>query len=162
MPLQRVVDRDALTNEPLPMIDQQPQVEFRSFELRGGQPVEPFAQRSPGDGDRVDAVGLPALAAAAACVSHQPRRDPQHTLSPLDQETLERSRHVPAVLERPGSLIIELAGPAEQRLEPADADLDRPLAEHLARRCAGRGDRVRALVHVRPENNHPPRPPSLD
>src|SRR4051794_884697 len=99
MPLQRVVDRDALTNEPLAVIDQQPQVELGPFELRRGQLVETFTQRRPGDGDRVDAVRLPALAAAAARIGHQPRRNPQNTFAALNQETLERSRHVPAVLK---------------------------------------------------------------
>src|SRR4051794_23081177 len=38
------------------------------------------------------------------------------------------------------------ARPPHQRGEPADADGDRLLSEHLARRRINRGDRVRALV----------------
>jgi hypothetical protein len=106
MPLQCVVERDALTNQALAVVDQQPQVEFGTFQLRRRQLGEAFAQRRPCDGDCVDAVGLPPLAAAAPSVRHQPRRDTQDTFSALDQESLKRSRHMPAVLERPDPLAI--------------------------------------------------------
>ena len=49
MPLQRVVERDALTGQPLPAIDQPPQVELGAFQLRRRQRVEAFAQRRSGD-----------------------------------------------------------------------------------------------------------------
>jgi hypothetical protein len=90
VPLQRVVGRDALTDQPLAVVDQQPQVELGSFQLRGRQLVEPLAQRRPSDGDRVDAVRFAALAATAPRLGHQPRRDPQNPLSALDEEALKR------------------------------------------------------------------------
>ena len=65
MPLQRVVERNALADEALAVIDQQPQIEFGAVQLRGRQRVQAFAQRRAGDRERVDAVGLPAPASAA-------------------------------------------------------------------------------------------------
>ena len=62
MPLQRVVERDALADQPLAVIDEQPQIELGTVQLRGRQRIQAFAQRRPGDRERVDAVGLPALA----------------------------------------------------------------------------------------------------
>ena len=69
MPLQRVVERDALADQPLAMVDEQPQIELGAFQLRGRQRIQAFAQRRPGDRDRVDAVGLPAPASAADATS---------------------------------------------------------------------------------------------
>jgi hypothetical protein len=121
------------------VIDQQPQIELGSLELRRREPLEALAQRRPGD---VDRVGLPALATAAPNVGHQPGRDSCDALAPFDQEPLERSRYVPAVLERPHALITQLARPGQQRAEPLAADLDRSLAEQLAGRRTDSGDRV--------------------
>ena len=65
MPLQRVVDRHALTDQALAVIDEESQVELGPIEVCGGQRVQPFTQRRPGDRERVDAVGL----AAPACLA---------------------------------------------------------------------------------------------
>ena len=119
MPLQRVVERDALADQPLAVIDQQPQIELGPVQLRGRQRVQALAQRRPRDRDRVDAVGLPALASARAatsaisCVVHA-----HHALAALDQKPLERARDVPAVLQRPHPLAAEAARPDQQRGEP--------------------------------------------
>jgi hypothetical protein len=56
VPLQRVIERHPLTDQPLAMLDQQPQIERRTFQLRGRQRFEPFGQRRPGHGQRVDEV----------------------------------------------------------------------------------------------------------
>jgi hypothetical protein len=60
LPLQRVVERDALADQPLTVIDEQPQIELGSVQVRRRQRVKAFAQRGPRDCDRVDAVGLAA------------------------------------------------------------------------------------------------------
>src|SRR6185295_13985831 len=57
MPLQRVVERDALADEALAMVHEQPQIELRPVEVRRRQSVQAFAQRRSRDRDRVDAVG---------------------------------------------------------------------------------------------------------
>ena len=65
MPLQRVVERDALADQALAMVDEQPQIELGPVQLRRRQGIQAFAQRRPRDRDRVDAVGLAAPARAA-------------------------------------------------------------------------------------------------
>jgi hypothetical protein len=65
MPLQRVVERNALADETLAMVNEQPQVEVGALQLRGRQGIQAFAQRRPRDRDRIDAVGLPAPASTA-------------------------------------------------------------------------------------------------
>ena len=56
---------------------------------RHRQPVDAFAQRGAGDRDRVDAVGLSAVATTAALAGHQPRRDPDHAFAMDKQKPLE-------------------------------------------------------------------------
>ena len=134
MPLQRVVQRHALADQSLAVIDQQPQIQLRAVQLRGRQRVQPFAQRRPGDRDRVDAVGLPAPASAPTRVGHQPRRDPQNPLAAADQKPLKGPRDMPAVLDRPNPLAAQATRPLQQRREASGADLDRLLAHQLSRR----------------------------
>jgi hypothetical protein len=88
--LQRVIQRDALADQPLAMVDEQPQIELGPFQLRRRQSIEALAQRRPGDRDRVDAVGLPAPASAPARGGHQLRSDAQHPLATADQKPLKR------------------------------------------------------------------------
>jgi hypothetical protein len=56
VPEQVVIERGAHADEPLAVIDEQPDVEFDAGELGDGQPLDAFAQRRAGDGERVDAV----------------------------------------------------------------------------------------------------------
>jgi hypothetical protein len=44
------------------MIDQQPQIELGPIQVGGRERVEAFAERDPRDVDRVDSIGLAALA----------------------------------------------------------------------------------------------------
>jgi hypothetical protein len=154
VPLHRVVEPNALADQALAVIDEQPQVKLGPVQLRNRKIVQPFAQRCPGDRHRVDAVGLASLAPSAASAGHQLGRDAQNALAARDQEPLEGAGHVPAILKRPDSLPLQAARPDQQAREPAGADLDRLLAKHLTRRRSDRGDRVRALVNVRTEHDH--------
>jgi hypothetical protein len=65
VPLERAVERHAGADEPLAVIDQQPQIKFRAGQLGARQRLDPGSQRGPGDRDRVDPVGLATLAACA-------------------------------------------------------------------------------------------------
>jgi hypothetical protein len=159
VPLQIVVERDAGPDQSLAVIDQQPQIELDAGQLGGRQVLDAFAQRCPGDGQRVDAIGLAALAASASRLAHQLGRDAEDALAVADQEPLQRAGHVPAVLQRPDSLVVECASPVEQLQEPLVADPDRCVVDEFARGRGDRRDRVRALVRVRPEHHHPPCPP---
>ena len=159
MPLQRAVERDALTDQPFAVIDQQPQIELGPVQVRDREGLQALLQRDARDAERVDRIGLAALASALASAGRQVRRDPQHPLAAADQKPLQRPRDVPAVLKRPDPLAIQAARPPQQRIEPAPADLDRLLAQQLAGRGRDRGDRVRTLVSVRAKHDHGPRPP---
>src|SRR5215207_8734251 len=114
MPLQRAVELDAVADEALAVVDQQPQIELWPGKLCGRKGLKPFLQRGAGDTERVDAIRLAALASAPARVRRQVRRDPQHALAALDQKPLQRARHVPAILKRPHSLAVEAARPSQQ------------------------------------------------
>jgi hypothetical protein len=154
VPLQRVVERNALADQPLAMVHEQPQIEFGALQLRRRQRIQALAQRRPRDRDRVDAVGLSAPAGAATRVGHQLRRHAQDPLATFDQKPLEGARHMPAVLHCPHPFAAELARPDDERGEALGADLDRPLADQFAGCRRDRGDRVRALVGVRTEHDH--------
>jgi hypothetical protein len=154
MPLQRVVERDALADEPLTVVDEQPQIELRPVQVRDREGLQALLQRRSVNGKRVDRVRLAALASALSGPRGQVGRDPQHPLAAGDQKPLQAARDVPAVLKRPDALIVALAGPRHQRPEPRAANLNRALAHQLARRRADAGDRVRALVRVRTEHDH--------
>ena len=137
VPEQVVVERGAHPDEPFAVIDQQPDVELDAGQLGDRQPLDALAQRRAGDGDRVDAVGLAALAAAAALAGHQPGRDPDDALAADEQEPLEGARDMPAVLQRPHPLVAQAARPIQRRGEPALADRDRS-CRPAARRCPRR------------------------
>ena len=80
---------------------------------------------------------LPRCRALLRVCGHQVGRNAQHALAARDQEPLEGPGHVPAILKRPDTFTVELAGPRQQRGEPRAADLDRALA-HAARRSSRR------------------------
>jgi hypothetical protein len=162
VPEQVIVEGGAHPNEPFAVIDQQPDLELDARQLGNRQPIKALPQRGTGDGERVDAIRLAALAAAAALPGHQPRRDPHHALAVDQQESLERARDVAAVLQRPYPLGAQPARPIHHGGEPALADVNGLVAEQLAGCRRDRGDRVRALVHVRTEHDHGLRPFHLD
>ena len=49
MPLQRVVELDAVIDQAFAVIDEQSQIEFGPVEMGGRERGEAFAQRGPGD-----------------------------------------------------------------------------------------------------------------
>jgi len=71
------------------MVDQQPDVELRSGQLGRRQRLDAFSQRGSRDGERVDQVGLAALATRPPRVGHQPRRHPDDPFAASDQKPLE-------------------------------------------------------------------------
>src|SRR5215211_55920 len=160
MPEQRAVELDAVTDEAFAMVDQQPQVELGPIQVRGPERLKTLLQRDAGHVERVDRIGLAPPTSALTRVGRQVRRDPQHPLTALDQEPLQRPRHVSAILKRPHALILEPARPPQQRAEPPLADRDGLLAEQLAGCRGDRRSRVRTLVSVRAEHDHCPRPPA--
>jgi len=127
--------------------------------MSGREGLQPLPQRGAGDVQRVDRVGLAALAGAPTRIGGQVRRNPQHALAALDQKSLQRPRHVPAVFKRPRPLAVEASRPPQQGAESAQADRDGLLAQQLAGRGRHGAHRVRTLVSVRAKHDHDPRPP---
>ena len=157
MPLQRVVQRHALPNQALAMIDQQPQIQLGTVQLRRRQGVQAFAQRGARDRERVDAVGL----AASRPLRRTPpsaSSGPADPLAAADQKPLEGPRDVPAVLHRPDPLAAQAARPRNSAANPRRPTwtVRSPSISPVVGR--DRGDRVRALVRVRAEHDHDPRP----
>ncbi len=93
-----------------------------------------------------------------AIARHMLRRDAHDALPTRDQEPLERSRHVPAVLERPDPLPIELARPHQQLAEAALARRRGQLPAGARRERVDRPAGVGLLVCVRPDHDHVHRP----
>src|SRR5690349_20961060 len=71
-----------------------------------------------GDGERVDAVGLPRFARAATGVGHELGRDPHEALSSADQEALKRAGDVSAIPERPHPLAAETPRQSKRSVKP--------------------------------------------
>ena len=158
MPEQVVVERCAHADQPLAMIDEQPDVELDAGQLGDRQPLDALAQGGAGDGDRVDAVRLAAIASGAPLAGHEPRSDADDAFAVDAQETLEGTGDVAAVLQRPDPIVAQAAGPVQCRGEPALTDRDRLVPEQLAGSRRHGGEGVRALVHVRAEHDHGVRP----
>src|ERR1700710_405901 len=83
----------------------------------GGQLVQTFSQRGPGDRERVDLVALAALPGTGPGPGGQPGRDPDHALAARDQKPLQATGDVTAVLNGPGPLGVKAARPLQQRTE---------------------------------------------
>jgi hypothetical protein len=116
--------------------------------------LDAFGQRGSRDGERVDAIGLAALATRPPRVGHQPRWHPDDAFAASDQKPFEGARDVAAVLQRPDTLDAQSPRPLQHLVESAGPDRRRLVTEHLARRRRDTGDGVRALVHVRTEHDH--------
>ena len=74
------------------------------------------------------------------------------------QEPLEGTRDMPAVLQRPHPLVFEAVRPVQRRRGASITNRDRLVAQQLTADGGNRGDRVRALMHVRTEHDHGVRP----
>jgi hypothetical protein len=154
VPEQRAVELDAVTNKAFAVVDEQAEVELWPVQVSGREGLQPLLQRGAGDVERVDRVGLAALAGTPARIGGQVRRNPQHALAALDQKSLQRPRHVPAVFKRPRPLAVEASRPPQQGAESAQADRDGLLAQQLAGHGRDGRDGVRTLVGVRAEHDH--------
>jgi hypothetical protein len=86
-------------------------------------------------------------------VGHQLRRDPNHPLAGAEQITLQATREMPAVLDRPLPLLAVLLGPAQQR-QMIGRRRSQRLRAQLAAVFVDRDDGVAALVGVDPQYDH--------
>ena len=105
VPAQVVAQRGALRDEPLAVIDEQPDVELGAGQLRDGQRVEAFAQRGARDRDGVDERRTCRDSRAdCARADGELGRDADDGFAAGEQEPLQRAGDVPAVLDRPDTL----------------------------------------------------------
>jgi hypothetical protein len=131
MPLPRAVEFDALADEAFAVVDEQPQIELGTIQVRHRERLQALLQRGAGSVERVDRVRLPTPPGALARLRGQVRRDPQPALAARDHKPLERPADVTAVLKRPHAVLIDAARPVQQRRTPR-ADRDGLLAEQPA------------------------------
>jgi hypothetical protein len=89
----------ALGDEVIAVVGEPPDLQRRPAEPGGGQPL--LAQRGPRDRQRVDRVGLAALAAPLADSGHQLRRHEHHLFPGRQQLPDQPAGHVPHILDRP-------------------------------------------------------------
>ena len=160
IPLQRVVERDARANQALAMIDEQPDVELRARQRRRRQRLDPGRQRGARDGDRVDADrtcrargwsgASPAISRVETRTTRSPRAIRNRSSAP---ETCRQSSS--AQTRSPSRPRAQISSAANPRA-PTGTVLS---PSSCAGRRVDRRDRVRALVGVRPEHDHDPRPP---
>lgn len=61
---------------------------------------------------------------------------------------------MPAVLDRPHTIVIQAKRPADRRQMPGIVSCDLTVCAHLARAIVDRRQRVRPLVRVRPNHDH--------
>jgi hypothetical protein len=116
MPPQPADQTDAFVDQLIAVIGQDPDLERLLIEERDRQRVDPFPERGASDRGRVDRIGLPRLAHRPPRALREPGRHPDHPITARDQPALQATRHVPAVLDRPHPLAIEL-GREPQRLK---------------------------------------------
>ena len=60
MPQQRAVELDAVADQALAVVDEQPQIELGPVQLRGREGLQALLQRGAGNVERVDRVRLAA------------------------------------------------------------------------------------------------------
>ena len=110
MPAQPVDVPDALVDELVAVVGQDPDLIRLLVQKRDWQRVDPFSERGSRDRGRVDRVRLPGFAHRPSRGLSQPRRDPHDPVAAGEQPALKAPGHVSAVLDRPHPLLVELCG----------------------------------------------------
>ena len=153
VPLQRVVQRAACADQPLAMVDQQPNIKLRACQLGRRQRLDPLGQRGPSDRERVDAIGLTPLTTRPPRVGHS-RAGTRTTRSP---RAIKNRSKEPNTCRQSSSAYTRSAPSPRPKSSTSPNPRPHPgglIAEHLTRRCGNARDGVRALVHVRAEHDH--------
>ncbi len=154
LPAQVVDQRGALPDQPLAMIAEATDLQRRVVQIRGRERVDAFADRDPRDGQRVDLIRLARLAPAAPSGAGQPGRDAHDPLAAGDQEPLQASGDMPAVLNRPHAGLIEGACPGQHGAQPGLACRHGPHRDPPAGELGHRRAGMRALVRIDADHDH--------
>jgi hypothetical protein len=154
MPAQPVHDPGAVGDEVASMIRDQPDLHRPVIQIGGRESLDAVLDDRAGDRQRIDLIGLAPLALALARGAHPLRRDPHDPLAGRDQRLLEPLGDVPAVLDRPHTIVIQTTCPADRGQMSGIVGCDLAVAAHLAGAIVDRRQCVRPLVRVRPNHDH--------
>jgi hypothetical protein len=114
MPAQPVGHLGAFDDQVVAVVDQQ--LQRPGGVVVAGEGEVGLAQRSAGDGERVDGVGLAAGAGAAAGAGHELRWHPHDGFPGSEQGSFQAGRDVATVFDRPHPILRELASCPVQQL----------------------------------------------
>ncbi len=158
VPAQALLVFRASLDEILAVVEQEPQLQGPLVEVGAGKGLGTLSERRPGDGQRIDRVRLAPRAFPPAALAHQLRRHPDHALARGNQEPLEGTGDVAAVLDRPDPFGVEASPPGEELAKPRLPGCGRQLAGELtgARKHGAAG--MGSLVGVRSDHDHWLRP----
>lgn len=154
VPAQAVDDPRALRDKVLAVVAQQADLEPALIQKRGREAIDPFAQNGTGDRPRVDLVGLPRLALPTPRNSHQLRRHARDALTGAEKCLLQSAREPATVLDRPDPLVRQPTRPTQHSAVAVRVGLDLEFGHHHAGSGVDCGERVRALVGIRPDHDH--------
>jgi hypothetical protein len=149
VPAQAALVLGAGPDEILAVVEQELDPQGALVEVGGRQGLGTLLQRGPGDRPGVDRVGLAGAAFAPAALPGQLRGHPDDPLSGSDQEALQGTGDVVAVLDRPDPLVVEAPPPGEQPTKARLPGLDGELAGEPAGSCRYCGTGVGSFVGVR-------------
>jgi hypothetical protein len=151
VPTQTLLRTAALVDEIIAVVNQQLQLPKRLL-IRPWPAQARLAQRGPGDGERIDRIGLAAGSACAPLRRHQLRWHPHQRLAAFQQLPFEPARQLSTVLKGPQPLTAKPARPGETF---AIGGRDRPFVQHPPSLIDG-DSRQRVLVHVHSDHDHLP------
>jgi hypothetical protein len=113
VPAQATLVLRAGLDQVLAVIEQELDLQGVLVEVGARQRLSALAQGRAGDRKGIDRVRLAGAPFAATALAHQLRGNPHHPLSRGDQEALQGTGDVAAVLDCPGPLFVEVASPVE-------------------------------------------------
>ena len=154
MPAQLVRESGDLVDVPFAMVAEQTNLHSGLIEERAGKAIDALSEDRSGDRAGVDLVRLAGLALPATGQAHELRRDPDDTLPRGHERTLEMVGYVPAVLQCPHHIRVELPRPLQRLTMRSVVSGDLTLAYDLAGPGVDGSERVRALVGIRSDHNH--------
>jgi len=115
MPAQPVLHARALGDEVAAVIAQQPDLHRLLIQIRRRERERAVLDDRSCDRERVDRIRLSGLTLAAPGGTHPMRRHTNDALTSGDKALLKAPRDVPAILDRPHPLVIQIARPATKR-----------------------------------------------
>src|SRR5580698_2400545 len=110
------------------MITEEADLQRPLVQERRGETLNALPDHSTRDGPRIDLVRLPRLTFATPRLAHHLRRDTNNALTRSDQRLLKTPGEMPAILDRPHPLPIELPRPTQRSTMPGLITPDLQLA----------------------------------